>query len=137
MLSLTVVEGRLVRDPELRYTPSGIPVVQFTLACDRDYTGADGKRETDFYACVAWRKQAETIANTLTKGRLMSAVGRFESRTYTTEEGQQRRVWELKVDRFNYLDKRPEGQATHNADYEGDMGREVTDDLPFSDGCDA
>ena len=127
MLSQTIVIGRLTADPNLRYTPSGLPVATFTLACDRAFKDAQGKRETDFYDCVAWRKTAEIAANNLAKGRLVAVTGRMQSRSYETPEGQKRKVWELQVQQISFLDKR---QTT-----EGSMGTEVQDDdLPFSDG---
>lgn len=131
MHSVTSVIGRLTRAPEMRYTPSGVPVASFTLACDRDFTDQSGKRETDFYDCVAWRKQAETVANHLDKGRLIAATGRFQSRSYETTDGQKRKVWELQVDRVHFLDRRPDGDTS------AAMGNEVPgDDVPF-DGGDA
>ena len=126
MLSQTIVIGRLTADPNLRYTPSGVPVANFTLACDRDRDNAQGQKETDFYDCVVWRKQAEAAANHLSKGRLIAVTGRFQSRSYDTPEGQKRKVWELHVYTFSFLDKRPDTGADS-------MGTEVQDDedLPF------
>ena len=63
MINNTTLVGRLTRDPELRYTGSGIAVVSFNLAVERNYTNAQGERETDFINCVAWRGLAETLAN--------------------------------------------------------------------------
>ena len=124
MLSSTVIVGRLVRDPELRYTPSGVAVCGFTLACDRDYADGQGNRETDFYDCVAWRKTAETIANNLAKGRQIGVYGRFQSRTYDAKDGGRRKVWELQVDRFWFLDSRKDSSS--------DLGEEVEDEeVPF------
>jgi len=124
MLSSTVIVGRLVRDPELRYTPSGVAVCGFTLACDRDYADGQGNRETDFYDCVAWRKTAETIGGNLAKGRQIGAQGRFQSRSYETRDGQKRKVWELQVDRFWFLDSRKDSSS--------DLGEEVEDEeVPF------
>ena len=126
MLSVATVIGRLTAEPSLRYTPSGVPVANFTLACDRGRDNAQGQKETDFYDCVVWRKQAEAAAKHLGKGRLIAVMGRFQSRSYDTPEGQKRKVWELHVYTFNFLDKRPDAGA-------GSMGTEVQDDeeLPF------
>ena len=62
MLNRITVMGRLVRDPELRHTQSGIPVCSITIACDRDYKDADGSKSTDFIDIVAWRNTAEFIS---------------------------------------------------------------------------
>jgi single-strand DNA-binding protein len=110
MLNQTVIAGRLVRDPELKYVPSGDPVCQFTVAVDRDYA-KDGQRETDFFDCVAWRKTAETVANNLGKGRLVGVTGRMQSRSYDTQDGQKRRVWELQVERVHFLDRKPKDES--------------------------
>lgn len=117
MLNQIVLIGRLVRDPELRYTPSGVPVAGFALAVDRPFTNAQGQRETDFFDIVVWRKQAELAANHLQKGRLVAVQGRLQSRSYETQEGQRRKVYEIVADRVAFLDRKPAA-----AD---DMGSEV------------
>ena len=69
MLNHIVTMGRLVRDPELRHTQSGIPVCSFTVACDRDYKDANGDKATDFIDIVAWRNTADFVSRYFTKGR--------------------------------------------------------------------
>ncbi len=64
-----ILIGRLVADPELRYTQSGIPVCNFRLAVDRPYTNQSGEREADFIDVVVWRKTAENVAKFMSKGR--------------------------------------------------------------------
>lgn len=76
MLNHIVIMGRLTRDPDLRYTQSQLPVVSFTLAVDRDFSGKDGgEKQTDFIDCVAWRSTAEFVNKYFTKGS-MAAVCR-------------------------------------------------------------
>ena len=70
MLNHIVTMGRLVRDPELRHTQSGIPVCSFTVACDRDYKDANGDKTTDFIDIVAWRNTADFVSRYFTKGRM-------------------------------------------------------------------
>jgi len=65
MLNRVILIGRLVADPELRYTPSGVPVANLRIAVDRSFTNAAGERETDFINIVAWRQRAEFAANYL------------------------------------------------------------------------
>lgn len=67
MMNRVVLVGRLTRDPELRYTPSGVPVANFTLAVNRTFTNQQGEREADFINCVIWRRPAENVANYLKK----------------------------------------------------------------------
>lgn len=129
MLNQCVLIGRLTRDPELRYTPSGVPVASFTLAVDRSYTTQDGQRETDFLDIIAWRKLAETVSAHLTKGRLVAVSGSVQTRSYETPEGQRRKVWEVNAHSIRYLDRKNDSAAPGN-----DMGTEVDvnqDDIPF------
>lgn len=80
MLNKVVLIGRLVEDPELRYTSSGTPVSNFTLAVERNYTNRDGERDVDFIPIVTWRKLAETCAQHLGKGRMVAVSGRLQIR---------------------------------------------------------
>ncbi len=126
MLNQIVLIGRLVRDPELRYTPSGVPVAGFPIAVDRPFSNAQGQRETDFFDVVVWRKQAELVSTHLQKGRLVAIQGRLQARSYDTPEGQRRKVYEIVADRVTFLDRKPTGSES--------MGEEVDvseDDIPF------
>jgi single-strand DNA-binding protein len=110
MLNRVILIGRLTRDPELRYTPSGVAVARLTVAVDRDFQNQQGERETDFIDVVAWRKLAETISNHLAKGRLVAVEGRLQIRSYETQDGQRRRVAEVVADNVRFLD-RPKGES--------------------------
>lgn len=103
-----VLIGRLTRDPELRYTPSGQAVVNFGLAVDRDYKNAQGEKEADFINIVAWRQKAEFAANYLQKGRLIALEGRLQIRSYTTQDGQKRTAAEVVADNFQPLERAKE-----------------------------
>lgn len=81
MLNRVVLIGRLTKDPELRYTPSGVATCSFTLAVERPFR-TNGEKETDFINIVTWRQLAETCANYLKKGRLTAAEGRIQIRHY-------------------------------------------------------
>jgi single-strand DNA-binding protein len=109
MLNRAVLIGRLTADPELRYTPSGVPVTSFRIAVDRPFTNAQGERGTDFINIVAWRKTAEFVANYLNKGRLVSVEGRLQIRNWQTQEGQRRETAEVVADSVQALDRRREG----------------------------
>lgn len=87
MINRTILVGRLTRDPELRYTQSGIAVANFTIACDRPFTGQDGKKEADFIQCTVWRKQAENVAQYLKKGSLAGVEGRLQVDSYDDNDG--------------------------------------------------
>ena len=104
MLNKIVLIGRLTRDPELRYTPNGTAVCNFSLAVERNYTNRQGEREVDFIDIVVWRKQAEHCANHLGKGRLVAVEGRLQIRSYENDEGQRRRVAEVVANNVQFLD---------------------------------
>ncbi len=87
MMNRTVLVGRLVKDPELRYTPNGIPVASFTLAVNRTFTNQQGEREADFINCVIWRRPAENVANFLKKGSLAGVDGKLQTRSYEGQDG--------------------------------------------------
>lgn len=74
MLNRVVLVGRLTRDPELRFTPNGVAVANFTLAVNRPFSNQQGEREADFINCVVWRKPAENVANFLKKGALQEST---------------------------------------------------------------
>jgi len=100
VLNSVVLIGRLTKDPELRYTPSGKAVATLRLAVDRGTTNPQGEKETDFINVVVWDKQAETVANYLQKGRLIAVQGRLQVRQYETQEGQRREAVEVVANQF-------------------------------------
>lgn len=106
MINRVILVGRLTRDPEMKYTQSGLAVTRFTLACDRPFTGQDGKREADFIDCVVWRKQAENVAQYLKKGSLAGVEGRLQISSYDDKEGQRRYRAEVVADSVRFLESR-------------------------------
>lgn len=105
-LNKIILVGRLTADPELRYTPSGAPVANFTLAVDRKFSKAD---ETDFIPVVAWRRLAEICNEFLNKGKLVAVEGRLQTRTYEDRDGQRRKAFEVVADDMQMLDRGPGG----------------------------
>ena len=97
-----VLLGRLTKDPEIRYTPSGACVAQFTLAVDRPYT-KDGSREADFIPCVTWGKTSETIGNYVHKGQRLLVEGRLQIRSYDAKDGSKRWVTEVIVNHAEFI----------------------------------
>lgn len=98
--------GRITKDPEVRYTQTGIPTVSFSLAVDRGIRDAGGNRQTDFINCVAWRGQADFISRYIKKGYLMSVEGRIQTRNYQGQDGQTRYVTEVVLDQVENLQPR-------------------------------
>lgn len=137
-----ILVGRLTRDPELRYTGDQTPVVSFNLAVDRTFKNKDGEREADFPNCIAWRKTAELIAENLTKGRRIGVVGRLQTRSYDDKDGKKVYVTEVVVDRFEFLDSKPNssdgnGQSapsSNNSNYSSSNSNGGNEDFGGSDG---
>ena len=106
MLNKVILIGRLVADPQLRYTQGGVAVTSFTLAVDRPFTTQGGEREADFIDIVTWRKQAETCANHLNKGRLVAVDGRLQVRSYDDQNNIRRKAAEIVADQVRFLDRK-------------------------------
>ena len=105
-MNKVILIGRITKDPEIRYTPSGVPTVSFTLAVDRGMRDANGNRQADFLNCVAWRGQADFISRFIKKGFLMSVEGRIQTRNYQGQDGQTRYVTEIILDAVENLQPR-------------------------------
>jgi single-strand DNA-binding protein len=135
VLNRIILIGRLTRDPELRYVPSGQPVASFTLAVDRPFANQQGERQTDFIDIVAWRRLAEQVTQHLNKGRLVAVEGRLQIRSYETQDGQKRKAAEVVADAVRFLDRKT-GGAGPASGIEPQAGEPETaeggdDDVPF------
>ena len=104
MINRVVLVGRLTKDPDLRYTPSGAAVARFTLAVSRTFSNAQGERETDFINCTVWRKQAENTANFLKKGSLAGVEGRIQTGSYEGQDGKRVYTTEVVADSVQFLE---------------------------------
>lgn len=138
MLNSVCLVGRLVRDPELRYTPSNQAVATFSLAINRNFKSQNGEREADFINCVIWRQQAENLANWAKKGALIGITGRIQTRSYENQQGQRVYVTEVVAEQFQLLESRKDREAGQSQDYsQPDFSRQsepisIDDDsLPF------
>ncbi|CEF51384.1 single-stranded DNA-binding protein [Lactococcus garvieae] len=138
MINNVVLVGRIVREPELRYTPQNTAVATFTLAVNRRFKNAQGEREADFINCVIWRQPAENLANWAKKGALVGITGSIQVRNYENKEGQRVYVTEVLADNFQMLEsnsnKTEKGKTKSNQDKDPFAGApmEVSDDdLPF------
>lgn len=138
MLNKIILIGRLVQDPELRYTPSGTAVTKFTLAVNRSRANKQGESEADFIDIVVWQKQAEACANYLGKGRLVAVEGRLQIRSYDDSQGIRRKAAEVVANTVRFLDRARESGAGSGVLSEGGKemgyGSEVTfseEDVPF------
>ena len=112
MLNHITIMGRLVRDPELRRTGSGVAVASFTVAVDRDFGGRDGgEKETDFIDCVAWRQTGEFVSKYFTKGRMIVVSGRLQIRSWTDKDGNKRRTAEVVADNVYFGDSKRDNEG--------------------------
>ena len=104
-LNKIMLIGNVGADPELRYTPNGAPVAEFTMAVNRRYTTGDGeqKEETEWFRIVTWNKNAANVNQYLTKGQKVYVEGRFQSREYVGQDGNQRRAYEVVANMVTFL----------------------------------
>ena len=120
--------GNLGRDPEMRYTASGVPVTSFPVATSRGWTGADGQRneKTVWFRVSAWQRQAETCNQYLTKGRRVLVVGEVEEPyVYTDQEGNSRASLQVRALTVRFLNSREETDAmgASGGQYGGQSGQ--------------
>lgn len=133
-MNLVILIGRLVADPELRFTSSGIPVGNFRLAVDRPFKNQQGERETDFINIVLWRKAAETASKYLSKGSRVGVQGSLQIRQYQNKEGQNRTIAEVVADRFEFLDTKSGGKGPQNDQNQAPPSEPPAEDDSFDQG---
>ncbi len=140
-----ILVGRLGRDPEIRYTPGGQAVANFSVATDETFKDRNGERQkrTEWHRIVAWGKQAEIAQQYLKKGSLIYVEGRIQTRQWDDREGQKRTSFEIVANNFRMLGGRAESAAAagagagHEVEAVGAVpeepaGPEISDeDIPF------
>ena len=109
-LNMIAICGRLVRDPEYKTTGDGTGYCNFTVAVDDDFKDKDGKKQTDFIDCTAWRKTAEYVTTYQTKGCQVTVAGRLKSRKWQDKDGNNRVSWFIRADSVNGVGSRGDGQ---------------------------
>jgi single-strand DNA-binding protein len=120
-LNRVVLVGRLTADPEMKYTPAGVPVAQLRVAVNRVTKNEQGEYESDFFNVTAWRRTAEFCNNYLSKGRLISIDGRLQTRSWVDQaSGQKRTAFEIVADNIEGLDRKGDGPV--NSDDGQPMG---------------
>ena len=130
-MNRVILIGRLTRDPELRFTPSGKAVCKFGIAVNRLFAK---EKEADFFNVVTFDKRAENCANYLAKGRLVGLEGRLQSRSYEAQTGEKRYVTEVIADNVEFLewgDKKQEGNSTGDFNYDEFQAIDDDEDIPF------
>jgi single-strand DNA-binding protein len=132
MYQKTIVVGHLGRDPEMRYTPAGVPVTSFSVATTRKWTNANGEpqEKTTWFRVTCWRKLAESAAQYLKKGQAVLVEGDIDASAWTDKEGNPRASLELNAVNWRFMGGRGEGGEATGA---GPAGEEHLgeDDIPF------
>lgn len=122
MLNRVVLVGRLTKDPDLRYTQSGVAVANFTVAVNRPFSNQQGEREADFINCVVWRKAAENLANYMKKGNQIGVDGRIQTRTFETKDGRTAFVTEVVADSVQFLEPKNSSNRQGGGGNQGSYG---------------
>ena len=128
-MNIVTLIGRTTKDLECKRTTSGKAVCSFTLAVNKDYKNADGKQEADFIDCVAYEGRAEAISKYVHKGDKLAVTGKINTRTYTRQDGSNAKVFEIKVEGFEFLESKKEATKEDVAPNFEEVA--VDDDLPF------
>lgn len=135
-----LIIGHLGRDPEMKYMPSGQAVANFSVATDESYKDKDGQKveKTEWHRITVWGKQAEFCGNFLAKGRLVYVEGKLETRKWTDKDGVEKYTTEIKAERVQGLDRKPEGQQQSAPQQERPVRQEYgsgpagMDEAPFA-----
>ena len=146
MLNRVILMGRLVVDPELKTTPSGISVTSFRIAVERSYAKAGEERQTDFINIVCWRNTAEFVCKYFPKGSLIALEGQLQTRSYQDKDGTTRYMVEVLADKVSFTGEKQDKQENKPQSYPKQTGAPVAysngsdrafeempidDDLPF------
>lgn len=127
-INRVILSGRLGKDPDLRYTPSGKAVATFSLAVTDNFN----REVTHWLNCVIWGKSAENCSSYLNKGSHAAIEGRIQTRSYENKEGRKVSVTEIVADRVEFLDSKGKEKSDEAGTWD-DIGRDIQidDDTPF------
>lgn len=143
MINSVVIMGRLTFDPELRTTPTGVSVVHFQVACDRNYQRAGEERKADFIDVTAWRQTAEFVSRYFRKGSMIAVEGSIQTDSYTDRDGNKRKSFQVVANNVSFCGSKNESgtgnqvynqpapgySSADNSDFEEIVDDD--DDLPF------
>lgn len=142
MINTVALTGRLTYEPELKSTPSGVSVLRFQIACDRNYQAQGQERQADFIDCIAWRQTAEFIRRYFHKGDMIGVEGSIQTSNYTDKNGNKRKQVEVLTDNVSFCGSKqqsnsnpnlnvapPTYASADNSDFEEIVDDD--DDLPF------
>lgn len=117
-LNMVFLMGNLTRDPELRYTPNGQAVANFTVATNRVWKDAEGEQKdsAEFTDIVVWGKIAENVTNYLKKGRRVHVIGRLQTRSWEAQDGSKKYKTEVIATDVTFLDRKDAGSSFEGVD---------------------
>ena len=111
-MNKVLLVGRLVKDLELRVTPSGMAVTRYTLAVSQNYVDKNGERKADFINCITWGRQAENLSKYCKKGSLISVEGRITNRSYDAQDGTKKYVTEVVAENITFLSSNQQNNSS-------------------------
>ncbi len=133
-INRVILIGRMVKDPELRYTQSGSSVANFSIANTRTYSVSGEKKEyTSFFNCIAWGKLGEAIAQYCKKGQRLGIEGRLQQRSWDDQNGQKRSSVEVVVENFQFLSPKQGQESSHAEIPQQQAESSFEQENPFSD----
>jgi len=141
MLNNVILMGRMVRDPELKYTGTNVPVCSFSIAVDRRFVKQGEQRQADFINIVTWRNTAEFVAKYFVKGQMINVCGSLQTRTWDDAQGVKHYATDVIADEINFCGDKssggsaaggssPQSNAPHSPN-DGFAPVDTDDDLPF------
>ena len=115
MINSVCLMGRLTYEPELRMTPSGVAVISFQVACDRNYQKSGEERKADFIDVTAWRQTAEFVSRYFHKGSMIAIQGSIQTENYTDKDGNKRKQVQVVADQVSFCGSKAEtGTGNYN-----------------------
>ena len=143
MLNKVILMGRLVREPEMRYTATNVPVATFTLAVDRGFK-RENEQSADFINVVAWRNTAEFVAKWFGKGQLVAVSGKLQTRSWTDRDGYKRSAVEVVADECFFAESKrvPDDSSSGRTEAsaptmrDGRSVSEPSEEAPLGEGVD-
>jgi single-strand DNA-binding protein len=135
MLNKVMLIGYVGADSEMKFTPAGIPVANFSLAVKETYKNSDGEKKTNtlWIRCVAWRRWAEIAGEFVGKGKFLYVEGRLQLRNYEDREGQKRNVTEVIVTTLRFLGPPKNGNGAKVAETSKAAEHADEGDNPFTE----
>lgn len=134
MINKVIIMGRITQDLELKQTPSGVSVLSFTVAVERNFSKQGEEKQSDFISCVAWKQTAEFISRYFGKGRMIAVEGQLRTRTYEDKNGVKHYVTEVYVDNVSFTGESKKDHVHNNPETSYRGNDEDYEDVLSDDG---